>query len=137
MTQSLLVYDGSTELFRRAAETVTRCATDITPVPWESDAIQAFLQAQFDDPPFAFILIEGESVHVGEAAVKEALEGLDVAAPVARLAERVYPTAAGPFGRLIHGQVPADIHGTFPLDTAAKAHIEPLRQVHTIPVGRE
>ncbi|GGM35115.1 hypothetical protein GCM10009006_15730 [Haloarcula argentinensis] len=137
VTQSLLVYDGSTDLFRRAAETITRCATDITPVPWESDAIQAFLRAQFDDPPFAFILIEGESVHVGEAAVKEALEGLDVAAPVARLAEQVYPTAAAPFGRLVHGQVPADIHGTFPLNEVAKAHIEPLRQVHTIPVERE
>jgi hypothetical protein len=137
VTQSLLVYDGSTDLFRRAAETVTRCATDITPVPWESDAIQAFLRAQFDDPPFAFILIEGESVHVGEAAVKEALEGLDVAAPVARLAEQVYPTAAGPFGRVVHGQVPADIHGTFPLDETAKSHIEPLRQVHTIPVETE
>lgn len=137
MTQSLLVYDGSTDLFRRAAETVTRCAPEITPVPWESEAIQAFLQAQFDDLPFAFILIEGESVHVGEAAVKEALEGLDVAAPVARLAERVYPTAAAPFGRVVHGRVPTDIHGTFRLDEAAKTHIEPLRQVHTIPVETE
>jgi hypothetical protein len=137
VTQSLLVYDGSTDLFRRAAETVTRCAMDITPVPWESDAIQAFLRAQFDEPPFAFILIDGESVHVGEAAVKEALEGLDVAAPVARLAEQVYPTAAAPFGRVVHGQVPADIHGTFPLDETAKTHIESLRQVHTIPVDTE
>ena len=137
MTQSLLVYDGSTDLFRRAAETVTRCGTDITPVPWESESIQAFLRAQFDDPPFAFILIEGESVHVGEAAVKEALEGLDVASPVARLAEQVYPTAAGPFGRLVHGQAPADVHGTFPLTEAAKTHIEPLRRVHTIPVEPE
>ncbi|MDS0221690.1 hypothetical protein NDI54_10065 [Haloarcula sp. S1AR25-5A] len=137
MTQSLLVYDGSTDLFRRAAETVTHCATDITPVPWESDSIQAFLQAQFDDSPFAFILIEGESVHVGEAAVKEALEQLNIAPPVARLVEQAYPTAAAPFGRVVHGQVPAEIHGTFPLDPTAKAHIEPLRRVHTIPVETE
>ncbi|GCF13487.1 hypothetical protein Harman_14220 [Haloarcula mannanilytica] len=137
MTQSLLVYDGSTDLFRRAAETVTRCATDITPVPWESDAIQAFLRAQFDDPPFAFILIQGESVHVGETAVKEALDGLNVADPIARLVKQLYPTAAAPFGRVVHGQVPADIHGTFPLDEQAKAHIEPLRRVHTIPVEAE
>jgi hypothetical protein len=137
VTQSLLVYDGSTDLFRRAAETVTRCAADITPVPWESDAVQAFLQAQFDDAPFAFILIEGKSVHVGEAAVKEALERLNVAPPVARFVEQVYPTAAAPFGRVIHGQVPADIHGTFPLDKTAKAHIDPLRRVHTIPVEPE
>ncbi len=69
--------------------------------------------------------------------MKDALEGLDVAAPVARLAEQVYPTAAAPFGRVVHGQVPADIHGTFPLDETAKSHIEPLRQVHTIPVETE
>jgi len=137
VTQSLLVYDGSTDLFRRGAETVTRCATDITPVPWESDAVQAFLQAQFDDPPFAFMLIEGDSVHVGEAAVKEALEELAVAAPVARLAQQLYPPAAAPFGRLVHGQAPADIHGTFPLNERAKSHIEPLRRVHTIPVETE
>jgi hypothetical protein len=49
------------------------------------------------------MLIQGESVHVGGAAVKEALEGLDVAAPVARLVEQVYPIAAAPFGRVVHG----------------------------------
>jgi hypothetical protein len=137
VTQSLLVYDGSTDLFRRAAETVTRCAADITPVPWESAPIQAFLQAQFDETPFAFILIAGDSVHVGETAVKEALESLDVAPSVARLAEQLYPSAAEPFGRVVHGQAPADLHGTFPLDEQAKAHIESLRRVHTIPVEPE
>ncbi|MFB6223420.1 MAG: hypothetical protein ABEH86_07085 [Haloarcula sp.] len=111
MTQSRLVYDGSTDLFRSAAATVTRCASDLR--------------------PFAFILIEGDSVHVGEKAVKEALGDLRVAAPIARLAEQVYPSAAAPFGRVVHGQVPADIHGTFQLDETAKDHIEPLRRVHT------
>ncbi|WP_424002204.1 hypothetical protein ACOZ4I_01185 [Haloarcula salina] len=137
MTRTLLIYDGRTRLFRAAAEAISRFTETLTLVPWESDAVQAFLRAQFGDPPFALVLIDGDAVHVGEAAVGRALDDLDVARPVTDLVEQLYPAVAAPFGRVVHGKAPADIHGTFRLDDTAKAHIEPLRRVHTIPVDSE
>lgn len=53
------------------------------------------------------------------------------------LLKRMYPAAAAPMGRLIHGREPADIHGTFSLDSTARTHIEPLRRATQIPVDEE
>jgi len=38
-----------------------------------SDPIQALLGAQFDARPFAFISVEGSSVHLGEVTVARVL----------------------------------------------------------------
>lgn len=134
MTRSLLIYDGSTESFRAAADLFTRCSPDLRPVPWGTEAVQAFLEAQFDGRPFAFILVEGESVHVGDETVARVLRKQGIAAPVAAALTRAYPSVAAPFGRAVHGREPADIHGTFPLDEEARTHIDPLRRGYTIPV---
>ena len=134
MTRSLLVYDGSSPLFRRAAAAVTRCSSDLRPVPWQSGAVQAFLDAQFGSRPFAFVLIEGESVHVGRETVERVLRRGGVGVPIAGLFGRLYPVVAAPFGRAVHGREPADLSGTFTLKAAAATHLRPLRRGYTIPV---
>jgi hypothetical protein len=136
MSRPLLVYDGRTRWLRAVADTVTRCS-DVTPVPWESDAIQAFLRAQFGSCPFAFMLIDDDTVHVGSETVERVLRRRGVGASVSRLFGRAYPLAAGPVGRLFHGREPADIDGSFRLTEEAKAHIDPLRYARTIPVDTE
>jgi hypothetical protein len=136
MSRSLLVYDGRARWLRAVADAVTRCS-DVTPVPWESDAIQAFLRAQFDSRPFAFMLIDDDTVHVGSETVERVLRRRGVSAPVSGLFGRVYPFAAGPLGRLFHGREPADLDGSFPLTEGARAHIDPLRSARTIPVDAE
>jgi len=133
VSRALLVYDGSTPAFRTLAEAVTGGVDGLRPVPWEDDRVQAFLAAQFDGRPFAFLLVEGDSVHVGDAAVERVLEryGADAVAP---LAKRLYPSAAGPFGRIVHGREPADYHGTFEVTETAAEHLESLRRTYEIPV---
>lgn len=134
MNRSLLVYDGSNALFRAAAELLA-CRTDgLVPVPWGSERVQKFLEAQFDDRPFAFMLVDETSVHVGAASVDRVLRDRGVDPAVASLLERLYPPVAGPFGRAVHGREPADIHGSFPLADAAREHLDPLRRDHEIPV---
>ncbi len=137
MTQSLLIYDGSNSVFRAAADTVSRLLSGIQLVSWQSDTIQRFLDAQFDDRPFAFILIDDESVYVGADTVERVLENQQVNQVVVDFVTRTYPTAAGPFGRVVHGGEPADLHDTFALTAAAREHIEPLRQSYDIPVDTE
>ncbi|MEF8786116.1 MAG: hypothetical protein V5A45_09305 [Haloarculaceae archaeon] len=137
MTQSLLIYDGSNSVFRSAADAVSRRLSGVKLVPWQSGAVQRFLDAQFDDRPFAFILIDGDSVHVGADTVERVLEKQQVNRAVVDFVTRTYPSAAGPFGRVVHGAEPADLHDTFALTAAAREHLDPLRQSYDIPVETE
>jgi len=73
-------------------------------------------------------------VHVGDAAVERLLERWGANERVATLARRLYPPAAAPFGRLVHGREPADRHGTYPLTEDAAAHLDPLRRSYEITV---
>ena len=132
----LLVYDGSKQLFRTAATRLTDGAA-LHPVRWGHDSVQAFLDSQFGSRPFAFILVEDDHVHVGAETVTRLLGKAGVGGGIARLFERAYPTVAEPFGRVVHGQAPADIAGSFPLDEQARGHLAPLRREQTIPVTEE
>lgn len=134
MKKSLLVYDGSNSLFRVVVEAVTRRSDEIMAVRWDSEPIQAFLEAQFDARPFAFILIEGNSVHVGEETVGRVLSRMGLADPLVDGLKRTYATGSVPFGRLVHGRTVADLDGTFPLSSEAEARLAHLRQVREIPV---
>lgn len=137
MSRSLLVYDDSTEWLRTAADLVAGAADDVRPVPWEADAVQAFLDAQFDERPFALFLIEADTVYVGKAAVERLLQQYGIDGELARVFKRLYPPFSAPFGRLVHGQEPDDFHGTFPLAAGAGDHLAPLRESYEIPVEPE
>lgn len=134
MKKSLLVYDGSNSLFRAVVEAVSCRSDEIVAVRWDSEPIQAFLEAQFDARPFAFILIEGDSVHVGEETVGRVLSRMGFADPLVDGLKRTYATGGVPFGRLVHGRTVADINGTFSLSSEAETHLADLRQVREIPV---
>ncbi|MES3517090.1 MAG: hypothetical protein PPP58_05430 [Natronomonas sp.] len=134
MTCSLLIYDGSRRVFRTAATAFCSGVSDLDAVPWESGAVQAFLEAQFDARPFVFALIEGETVHVGAAAVERLLRSRGTDESTVEFLKAVYPAAAAPFGRIVHGREPADIHGSYRLTEAAREHLERYRRCREIPV---
>jgi len=132
--RSLLVYDGSNPLFRAAAEAATGRSADLSAVRWDAEPVQAFLEAQFDDRPFAFIVVDGDSVHVGEAAVEWLAERSAVAAPVVAALKAAYATGGAAVGRLLHGRAVADLSGTFELSAEAAPYLRSLRVVREIPV---
>ncbi|WP_280538017.1 hypothetical protein [Halopenitus sp. POP-27] len=134
MKQSLLVYDGSNALFRAAVTAATHRSAGVVAVRWDSDPIQAFLEAQFDGRPFAFMLIEGDSVHVGEETVGRVLSRLGLADPLVDGLKRSYGAWGASVGRVIHGRTVADLNGTFPLSAEAATHLTELRQVREISV---
>ena len=125
---SVLVYDGRKEVFRTAVDLLTSGMDDLIAVPWESPQIQQFLEAQFGSRPFVFCLIEDNAVHVGDTAVRQTMAARGIASPVARGFERLYPVIAEPFGRVVHGEVPADIHGSFRIKPDAQAYVEAVRR---------
>ena len=134
MTRPLLVYDGSHPLFRVAAETATGCLDGVRAVRWDSEPVQAFLEAQFDGRPFAFVFVEDDTVHVGEETVGRMLRRAGISGPLVDGVKRAYAAGAEPFGRLVHGRTVADLDGSFPLSAEAAAHLEGLREVDEIPV---
>ncbi|MFB6128097.1 MAG: hypothetical protein ABEJ79_12510 [Halolamina sp.] len=134
MRRSLLIYDGSVAPFRAVAERFAARVEDLRVVEWDSERVQAFLQAQFDGRPFAFILVEGESVHVGGATISRLLRRRGAGEPTAELGRALYAATAAPFGRVVHGQEPADIDGTFSLTEAAADRLAPLRTVTDVDV---
>jgi len=127
---SVLVYDGRKAAFRTAVDVLTYGMDDVITVPWESPPVQRFLEAQFGGQPFVFVLIEGDAVHAGETAVRRAMDARGIAAPFARGVESLYPRIADPFGRVVHGEAPADIHGTYRLDPDAREYVEAIRERH-------
>jgi hypothetical protein len=133
VTPAVLLYDGSRPAFRAVADAATRC-TDLRAVPLSTAAAGQFLDAQFDSRPFAFVLIEGESVHAGGATVERVLERRGLGGPVSALARRAYGPLSGPVGRLVHGQEPADLDGTQPLRDAARDPADRLRDGVSVPL---
>ncbi len=132
--KSVLIYDGSNALFRAAAEAATHRSDDVVAVRWDAEPVQAFLEAQFDARPFAFIFVEGDSVHVGQETVGRVLRRAGVASPLVDKLKRAYAVGGDPFGRLVHGRTVADLDGSFSLSAAAAGHLAGLRQVQKIPV---
>lgn len=132
MPPAVLLYDGRRRAFRAVADRLASCDDGLAVGRLESPPARRFLKAQFGGQPFAFVLVEGESVHVGSAAVRRLLRRRG-AGPVAGLVARAYPPLAPSFGRVVHGEEPADIDGTFSLADAARDPLAALRGV-SIPV---
>lgn len=126
--RAVLLYDGSRPALRAAADAFVGRVDDLTALPLASSHGRAFLDAQFDARPFAFVLVEGDVVHAGSETVGRVLRRHGVPGPVAGLAARAYPPLAGPVGRAVHGREPAALDGTFDLTDGAREALAPVRE---------
>ncbi|WP_423745078.1 DCC1-like thiol-disulfide oxidoreductase family protein (plasmid) [Haladaptatus sp. SPP-AMP-3] len=73
--RAVLVFDGDCP-FCSAAASALRRVRGVGAVPWDDAAAQSFLEAQFDETPFALVLAEREEerVYVGRDAARELCE---------------------------------------------------------------
>jgi predicted DCC family thiol-disulfide oxidoreductase YuxK len=69
---AVLIFDGECPLCSAAA-TALRQLPKVGVIEWNSDVAQRFLAAQFDDPPFALVLVDGaaDQLWIGPAAAGE------------------------------------------------------------------
>lgn len=70
--EAVLIFDGECP-FCSAAATALRQLPEIGVVEWNNDAAKQLLAAQFDDPPFALVLVDGSAdrLWIGPAAAGE------------------------------------------------------------------
>ncbi|MFB6205951.1 MAG: hypothetical protein ABEJ05_05425 [Haloglomus sp.] len=130
MSDSLLVYDGGNGLFRSGARQLSRLSDGLLLVPWRAEDTRRFLEAQFGDHLFAFVLIDPDAglVHAGGETVRRLLWERGAPRAVAVAAERTYSAVGDPFGRAVHGREPADIDGTFDIVDSARPHLDSLKR---------
>jgi hypothetical protein len=130
VSESFLVYDGRNRVFRAIARRIARVTDRLRLIPWRAEHTRRFLEAQFDDHLFAFVLIdpEAEVVHVGGRTIRRLLRDGGAPETLVEAAGRLYAAAGDPFGRLVHRRPPADIDGTFPLAEDARPHVASLRR---------
>jgi len=126
--EAVLIFDGECPLCSAAA-TALRRLPELGVIAWNSDAAQQFLAAQFDDPPFALVLVDGtaDRLWIGPAAAGELCDRADlptlVQDIVADTVERVGDAVRGVTGAK---REPDDIDGTRPLSEAAAAEYQVL-----------
>ncbi len=132
----ILLFDGDCP-FCSAAATAMRQLPDVGAVQWDDPAAQAFLEAQFDEAPFALFFVDGEAetVWAGEAAASELCERAGMPVLIQDVVGDNYEAVADAI-RTVSGleREPDPYHGEYPLADEAAARFDELaargRQTH-------
>ncbi|GAB7020232.1 thiol-disulfide oxidoreductase DCC family protein [Halostagnicola bangensis] len=124
----ILLYDGDCP-FCSAASTAMRQLESVGVVPWDDPTAQAFLEAQFDDTPFALFFVDGnaEVVWAGRAAAGELCDRAGMPVLVQDIVDENYERFADAI-RTVSG-IDRDVdpyHGEYQLSEAATASFDEL-----------
>jgi len=120
--RAVLIYDGDCP-FCSAASSALRRLEAVGVVPWQDEAAQTFLDAQFGDAPFALVFVDPNegTVYVGREAARELSDRAGLPALVQDLVGDNYESIADAI-RTVTGtdrSVEA-YHDTLPLADAAR-----------------
>lgn len=114
---SVLIYDGDCAYCSAASRALRRLG-DVEPVPWEEEAAQRFLHAQFGEEPFAMFLVdlEEEVVYAGRSAAGELAERAGAPSLASDLVSAEYDGISKVVGLASRRErEPDDYHGTYDL----------------------
>lgn len=124
----VLIYDGECPLCSAAASALRRLP-DVGSVAWEDEAAGAFLEAQFDDRPFALVFVDGADgrVYAGREAATELCDRAGMPVLVQDVVGGNYETMADAI-RTVAGvqRDPDPYHGVYPLAEDAESAFEDL-----------
>jgi predicted DCC family thiol-disulfide oxidoreductase YuxK len=118
----VLIYDGDCPFCSVAASAIRR-VEDVAAVPWENDAAQRFLAAQFGETPFALALADAgeETVYLGRSAARELAERAGMPALVRNLVDGNYESLADAVQTVSGSDQEVDLyHGTTAFTEAAR-----------------
>jgi hypothetical protein len=125
---SVLIYDGECPYCSVAAKALER-TEDIGAVSWYHDAVAPFLRAQYDDEPFAMVLVDRDRgrVYAGRSAAEELAGRAGLPGLVGSLVRDNYEAIANVVG-LASGRDrdPDDYHEVSRLDDDARERYESL-----------
>lgn len=117
----VLIYDGDCP-FCSAASTALRRVRGVGAVAWNDESAQAFLEAQFEEVPFALVLVDSEEerVYAGRAAASELCDRAGMPVLVQDIVGENYESIADAIQATVGGdRDPDPYHDTYPLAPAA------------------
>lgn len=126
--RSVLIYDGECPYCSIAASAVRRLE-DVVLVSWYDAAAQSFLSAQFDEVPFAMVLVDvGEDrVYAGKSAAQELADRAGTPGLVGSLVRDNYERIAAAVGRASgRGREADPYHDQYPLEESAAERFDEL-----------
>lgn len=124
----VLIHDGECP-FCSAAATALRRLPSVGTIEWDNEAAQAFLGAQFGDPPFAVVFVDAasEQVYIGRKAAVELCDRAGVPALVQDVVDSSYERVADTVQSVAGGdRDPDPYHDTL---TLADPTREPLKRL--------
>lgn len=125
---AVLVFDGDCP-FCSAAASALRRVRGVGAVPWGDDAAQSFLDAQFDETPFALVFVDDEEgrVYVGREAARELCERAGMPTLVGDIVGDNYESIADAI-RTVAGleDDPDPYHGVYPIVDDASERFDAL-----------
>ena len=125
---SVLIYDGECPYCSVAAKALEQ-VEDIGAISWYEESAQSFLAAQFDDPPFAMVLVDQPAAQVfaGRAAAEELAGRAGLPDLVGSLVRENYEKIARVVGLASgRGREPADVHERYALTDDARDRFDTL-----------
>lgn len=128
--QGVLIYDGECP-FCSAAASALRRVRGVGAIPWYDDPAQEFLEAQFEDVPFALVFVDGEEgrVYAGRAAASELCDRAGLPVLVQDIVRDNYESIADAIGSVAGGdRDPDPYHATYPLSPEASERFEALAE---------
>ncbi len=126
--EGVLVHDGECPFCAAAASALRRLPA-VGAVAWDDPAAQEFLAAQFGEPPFAVVFVDGPAgrVHVGREAAVELCERAGVPALVRDVVDGSYERAADAVRTVVGAdREPDPYHDTVPLSGPARERLDAL-----------
>ncbi|MHC3381419.1 DCC1-like thiol-disulfide oxidoreductase family protein [Haloarcula sp. H-GB5] len=119
---SVLIYDGECPYCSVAAKALEQ-VDDIGAISWYDESAQSFLTAQFDEPPFAMVLVDrpAQQVFAGRAAAEELAGRAGLPDLVGSLVRENYERIAHVVGLASgRGREPDDVHEQYALTDDAQ-----------------
>ncbi|KOX94154.1 hypothetical protein AMS69_09635 [Haloarcula rubripromontorii] len=127
---SVLIYDGECPYCSVAAKALERL-DDIGAISWYDESAQSFLTAQFDEPPFAMVLVDRPTkrVYAGRAAAEELAGRAGLPDLVGSLVRENYEKIAHVVGLASgRGREPDDVHERYRLTDDARDCFDTLAE---------
>lgn len=127
---AVLIYDGECPFCSTAAVAVRRI-DGVGATSWYDDAAQSLLETQFEEVPFALVLVDvrEEAVYVGAAAARELADRAGLPGLVGSLVGDHYEPMAEAVQRTVgSGTSPDHIETVEPLTATARARFDALER---------
>ncbi|MCO8247048.1 MULTISPECIES: DUF393 domain-containing protein [unclassified Haladaptatus] len=125
---AVLVFDGDCP-FCSAAASALRRVRGVGAIPWDAEAAQSFLEAQFDAIPFALVFADSEEgrVYVGREAARELCERAGVPVLIRDVVGDNYESIADAIRTVtgVDGD-PDPYHGVYPMAVDARERFDAL-----------